>query len=61
MIMNSDGTGEQIVTFGANDPSWSPIGDMLSFGSIGHSLRDGEVWRISADRQRRRPVGRARA
>ena len=48
LTMNADGTGEQTLTFGANDPSWSPIGDMLSFGSVGHSARDGELWRISA-------------
>ena len=49
MIMNADGTGERMVTFGANDPSWSPDGEELSFGSVGHSSRDGEVWKIRAD------------
>ncbi len=49
MIMSSDGTGERSVTFGANDPAWSPGGDRLAFGSIGHSSRDGELWRINAD------------
>ena len=49
MVMNSDGTGEYKVTFGANDPSWSPSGTQLSFGSIGHASRDGEVWKVTVD------------
>src|SRR4026208_1543795 len=34
MSMNAGGTGERMVTFGANDPSWSPDGEELSFGSV---------------------------
>ncbi len=49
ITMNADGTGQQTLTFAANDPSWSPSGATLAFGSIGHSGRDGQVWRIDAD------------
>jgi Tol biopolymer transport system component len=48
-VMNADGTGQHFFTFSAEDPTWSPDGTKIVFGSIGHGSRDGDIYAMNAD------------
>jgi Tol biopolymer transport system component len=48
-LMNADGSDQHLFAASAEDPTWTPDSAKIVFGSIGHSLRDGDIYAMNAD------------
>src|SRR3954447_25780432 len=48
-VMNADGGAPHLFAQAAEDPAWTPDGTKIAFGSIGHGVRDGDIYAMNAD------------